>query len=378
MELESGIKAARNGRWSRWWDQARLLADAPIPSSSDTDGRGSPDWLADSAGAPAEESTGGSIAKEFFTFLSRSRAYILLLDAAYNVLAASQSFRDSRVSANDLEGSNFIDLLDADSQLKARLFLETMADRPSLIDLEHRVPSDKSRRVTYCFCRVGESGQTRIIAAGRDQEDPVKLVEQLVRLTNELEDSHHVAGSVRTADALTGLGNRRWIYDRLNALWREADRRGALVWVLMADLDHFKKINRTFGREMGDEVLKTIATVLDRSVRAGDCVCRYGGDKFLLAGVCADQSEMPGLAGRILTAIRALRFEREGITSRVTISLGSALAHPIEPCEPWVVLQAADRAVHRAKEAGRDRYDVEPGVLGRPEGLFANPNPRFR
>jgi diguanylate cyclase (GGDEF)-like protein len=378
MDLDSGINAARNGRWSQWWDHARLLANAPIPNSSNSDEIVPPDWLADSADAPAEELTGGSIANEFFTCLSRSRAYILLLDAAYNVLAASRSFRDSRVSANDLEGSNFIDLLDADSQLKARLFLETMADRPSVIDLEHRVPGDKSRRVTYCFCRLGESGQTRIIAAGRDQEDPVMLVEQLVRLSNELEDSHHVVCTDETTDALTGLGNRRWIYDRLNALWREADRRGTLVWVMLADLDQFKKINRTFGREMGDEVLQTIATVLDRSVRAGDCVCRYGGDEFLLAGVCADESEMPGLAGRILTAIRGLRFERGDITLRVTISLGSALAHPIEPCQPWVVLQAADRAVHRAKDAGRDRYDVEPGVLGRPEGLCANPNPRFR
>ena len=378
MDPESGIKAARNGRWSKWWDQARLLANAPIPNSSDTDERGSPDWLADSACTPAEDLTGGSIANEFYTCLSRSRAYILLLDAAYNVLAASRSFRDSRVSANDLEGSNFFDLLDADSQLKARLFLETMADRPSLIDLEHQVPSDKSRRVTYCFCRVGESGQTRIIAAGRDQEDPVKLVEQLVRLNTELEDSHREVGTNETTDALTGLGNRRWIFDRLNAVWREADRRGTLVWVMLADLDQFKKINRTFGREMGDEVLKTIATVLDRSVRAGDCVGRYGGDEFLLAGVCATESEMPGLAGRILTAIRGLRFEWGGVTSRVTISLGSALAHPIEPCQPWLVLQAADRAVHRAKEAGRDRYDVEPGVLGRPEGLCANANPRFR
>ena len=79
---------------------------------------------------------------------------------------------------------------------------------------------------------------------------------------------------------------------------------------------------------------------------------------------------MPGLAGRLLRAVRDLRFDVAGKTPRLTISLGAALAYPSEPCQPWVVLQRAVRAIHRAKDAGRDRYDVEPGVLGMPEGDF--------
>jgi diguanylate cyclase (GGDEF)-like protein len=120
-------------------------------------------------------------------------------------------------------------------------------------------------------------------------------------------------------------------------------------------------------------VLRAIARLLHSSVRAGDWVCRCGGDGFLLAGLCTDESEMPGLAGRILSAIRGLRLDLGGHQARITISLGAALAYPGERCEPWLVLQAADRAVQRAKEAGRDRYDVEPGVLGRPE--FSAPIP---
>jgi diguanylate cyclase len=213
---------------------------------------------------------------------------------------------------------------------------------------------------------------------GRDQEDPLTLVEQLVRLNTELEESRCGLNTDATTDSLTGLGNRRWLFERLSTLWREASRQGTLVWVMMADVDQFKKFNLCFGQESGDELLKVIAQKLHNSVRTGDWVCRYGGDGFLLAGLCSDESEMPGLAGRILTAIRGLQVEVAGRIPRITISLGAALAYPTEPCQPWVVLQAADRAIQRAKEAGRDRYDVEPGVVGRPEGAVARHNPRFR
>jgi len=379
MDLDNGIKSARNGRWSKWWAEARLLADPAVMQSSENDERGSPAHSLDMPRSLlVEEATDGFFADEFFTLLLRSHAYVLLLDPSYKILATSQSFRNSLLSENNPVGSNFIELLDPGSQVKAQSLLEKLTDRSCLTELEHRTPTDTAHRVNYCFCRTSGFGLSHIIAVGRDQEDPSKLVEQLVRLDNELEESRQVPATDELTDALTGLGNRRWLYERLNTLWREADRQGTLVWVMMADVDQFKKFNHTFGHDSGDELLKLIAQVLRDSVRGEDWVCRYGGDGFLLAGFCGAESEMPGLAGRILTSIRGLRFEVAGMTPRITISLGAALAHPIEPCQPWVVLQAADRAVHRAKDAGRDRYDVEPGVLGRPEGALAKPNPRFR
>jgi diguanylate cyclase (GGDEF)-like protein len=300
------------------------------------------------------------------------------MDPAYRILAANQSFRDSQIPAQDPEGSNFLELLESESQIKARLVLETMTDRPCMIELAHRPHAEVTHRVSYCFCRTGDFGESRIIAVGRDQENPLELVEHLVRLNTELEESRHELSTDDMTDELTGLGNRRWLFERLNVLWREASRHGTLVWVMMADVDHFKKFNHSFGHESGDNLLKSIAGVLHNSVRAGDWVCRYGGDGFLLAGICTDESEMPGLAGRILSAIRGLRFDVEGKSARTTISLGAALAYPSEPCQPWIVLQAADRALNRAKEAGRDRYDVEPGVVGRPDGSSTKCNPRFR
>jgi diguanylate cyclase (GGDEF)-like protein len=377
MDLDDGINLARNGRWSKWWAEARLLVDAPGPASSENDEVRPP---APPGSALAQEATGGYLADEFFALLSRSRAYVLLLDLSYKILATSQSFRNSLIVENNPVGSNFIDLLDPGSQFKARSLLEKLTARSCQSELEviHRTRADTAHRVNYCFCRRPDFGLSGIIAVGRDQENPLELIEQLVQLNTELEQSRHVPATDELTVASTGLGNRRSLDERLNALWSEAECQGTLVWVMMADVDEFKKFNHTFGHDSGDELLKEITQVLHKSLRAGDWVCRYEGDRFLLAGFCSNESEMPGLAGRILTAIRGLRFEVAGTTPRITISLGAALAHPIESCQPWVVLQAADRALHRAKDAGRDRYDVEAGVLGRPEGYCAKPSTRFR
>ena len=378
MDLDSGRETARNGRWSKWWAEARSLADASSGMSPLKADAAASDLPSEVGPGVAGEISGRHVADEFHTLLSAARAYVLLMDHSFKILSASQSFRDSEISGQEPTGSNFIELLDLESQSRFRSFLETMTDRPTLIELTHWSPAEAARRVTYCFRRTGDLGQSRIIAVGRDQEDPLELVERLLRLNTELEESHQRLANDETIDPLTGLENRRRLFDRLEVLWLEASRQGTLVWVMMADLDHFKKINQTFGQEIGDELLKTIAAKLHNSVRAGDWLCRYGGDSFLLAGFCTDESEMPGLAGRTLAAIRGLRFDLGGKFPQVTISLGAALAYPSETYEPRVVLQAADRAVRRAKEAGRDRYDVEPGVAGRPEGLSAKPNQRFR
>ncbi len=339
MDLDCGIKAAGHGRWSKWWAEARSLAKRPTTASQHDADRGSPDRPGEANLALAEELTSGLIAEEFLTLLSCSRAYVLLMNASYKILAANQSFRDSQIAADDPTGSNFIELLDAESQLRARLLLETMADRPCVIELAHRTQTETTRQITYSFCRTGDCGQSRIIAVGRDQEDPLELVEQLVQLDTEFEESRYGLNPDDTTDISTGLGNRRRLFERLDALWREASSQGTLVWVMMADVDQFRTINQAFGHEAGDEVLEAIARKLHNSVRAGDWVCRYGGDGFLLAGVCTDESEMPGLAGRLLRAVRGLRFDVAGKTPRLTISLGAALAYPSEPCQPWVVLQ---------------------------------------
>ena len=191
MDLDCGIKAAGHGRWSKWWAEARSLANASTTMSATEAEREFPDRPGESVGVAVNEMSGGIIAEEFLPLLSSSRAYILLIDQSHKILAASQSFRDSQIPENDPVGSSFIELFEPESQSKARSLLETMAERPCLTEFTHRTLTGATRRVTYCFCRTGDFGPVRIIAVGRDQEDPSSLAEQLVRINTEIEESLH-------------------------------------------------------------------------------------------------------------------------------------------------------------------------------------------
>ena len=133
---------------------------------------------------------------------------------------------------------------------------------------------------------------------------------------------------------------------------------------MMVDLDHFKAINDTFGHQVGDEALVTVARAMREAVRTEDVVARYGGEEFVLAGLCRNESEPLDLAARLVEVIRHLQVELPDRTLRLTASLGLTLVQPGHLSPPWITLKVADRALYRAKAAGRDRYVVEPGVLG--------------
>ena len=133
----------------------------------------------------------------------------------------------------------------------------------------------------------------------------------------------------------------------------------------MADLDHFKAVNDTYGHQAGDEVLMAASRALRATVRTEDLVARYGGEEFVLAGMCHHESEVLGLADRLLKAVRGVQVEWSGHTLLLTTSVGIVVTEPDGFHSPWVALQAADRAMYRAKVGGRDRSELEPGVLGR-------------
>ena len=305
-------------------------------------------------------------ADAFEALLWRSEDFVLLLDDSYTILAASNSFATAITGGHDPAGRRFLDLLDSGCRTKAQSFLDGLTERPCLIELNHPTASRVIRLASYGFCRFLTREGPRIVAVGRDQEAGLRLVEKLVQLNGELDAARCVLAQQALTDPLTGLGNHRWLFDRLDALWAAAQRSHELVWLMMADLDHFKAINDTFGHQAGDEVLKAAARTLREAVRAGDLVARYGGEEFILAGTCSDFSEPCQMADRLLDAIRSLRLQ---IPSRLTISLGVALSRPVRSDPPARAIHAADQALYRAKAQGRDRCEIDPEILGGPESL---------
>jgi diguanylate cyclase (GGDEF)-like protein len=165
------------------------------------------------------------------------------------------------------------------------------------------------------------------------------------------------AAAIRSAeeDALTRIGNRRLIERVLGDV---AENREQLA-LLMADIDHFKRINDTFGHEVGDHVLRALGHILASDARAGQIVVRYGGEEFVFALPSVELGAARDFAERIRMKVRSYPWDSLDPRLVVTVSIGVACG----PAGSWrSVLAAADRALYLAKRRGRNRVEVAQRV----------------
>jgi two-component system, cell cycle response regulator len=155
-------------------------------------------------------------------------------------------------------------------------------------------------------------------------------------------------------DALTGLWSRRAILEILQAELSGADSNDRSTGILLLDLDRFKSVNDTHGHLAGDRVLQETAHRLSHVLRAYDSIGRYGGEEFLIVVPGPDGKELLDLAERIRAAIACVPVDSGESKIRVTSSIGAAIARPGEKSANCVI-ESADRALYRAKKAGRNR-----------------------
>ena len=154
-------------------------------------------------------------------------------------------------------------------------------------------------------------------------------------------------------DPLTGLANRRALVDALSAAVRRAKRSGRPVSLILADVDHFKHFNDTFGHPAGDEVLRAIGQTLRRMTRQTDTAARHGGEEFAILLPETHGGDAAALAERCRSAIAAL----DELPQFVTASFGIATLMPESTTEPRTaesLIKAADAALYRAKAEGRN------------------------
>ncbi|HWX39066.1 MAG TPA: diguanylate cyclase, partial [Candidatus Sulfotelmatobacter sp.] len=155
-------------------------------------------------------------------------------------------------------------------------------------------------------------------------------------------------------DPLTGLYNRRYLEESLNRELQRSRRAGRNLSLVMLDLDHFKHFNDTFGHQVGDILLKEVAGVIKGRVRAGDLACRYGGEEFSLIIAEVDTRGAHKCVESIREAIKHLSLHHHGQTlGTITVSAGIA-AFPAHADTSEDLIRAADEALYRAKQAGRD------------------------
>lgn len=169
----------------------------------------------------------------------------------------------------------------------------------------------------------------------------------------ELERTRLTAESI--TDPLTGLLNRRGFGARINEEIARAERYGHGLSLLLADIDHFKTYNDSFGHPAGDRALRRVGAILEASVRNADTVARVGGEEFAIILPNTDREGALTLAHRCRTAVEQSDWARRGIT----ISIGVAL-YDVDSESTEALMEQADRALYAAKDLGRNCAVVAP------------------
>ncbi len=157
-------------------------------------------------------------------------------------------------------------------------------------------------------------------------------------------------------DPLTGLPNRRALMDRLRMAWARMQRRGGELSFIMADVDHFKRVNDAYGHSVGDKVLQEVARTIARQCRENDLPARYGGEEFAIVVPDEAVSGAFHLAERCRREMEKVNLPVQGEPIRPTASFGVADAVGVPSAE--LLVDRADQALYQAKAAGRNRVAV--------------------
>jgi diguanylate cyclase (GGDEF)-like protein len=212
------------------------------------------------------------------------------------------------------------------------------------------------------------SGALRLAAGDREHRIEVHIPHELVNvaqafnvMTGQILAQEQALERAATTDGLTGLFNRRE-FDRILAdEVRRGARYGSVLSLAIGDVDHFKQFNDAHGHQAGDEVLRTVARTLRRSVRDVDKVFRFGGEEFVLLLPESDVAGALQTAERVRAAVEEMVVPlANGSKARVSISIGVAM-HPAHGATPDELLRSADAALYESKAKGRNRVTAAIG-----------------
>lgn len=159
-------------------------------------------------------------------------------------------------------------------------------------------------------------------------------------------------------DPLTGVANRRYIESAMATRFAELKGLGTGFGAILADVDHFKRFNDTYGHAAGDRVLRMVASTLSSNCRPFDVVGRWGGEEFLVLATHAGADQIGMLAERLRALVAESNLTADGNVLRVTISLGATTARPDD--DAATLLHRADELLYRSKSDGRNRVTFAP------------------
>lgn len=195
---------------------------------------------------------------------------------------------------------------------------------------------------------IGEAGTRRAASSSRSLEGMARNRKEVEALRDELVQMRKMANT----DALTGLANRRNFDETIAG----AIGNGTEFALILTDIDHFKRINDTYGHSFGDYVLKTVTAAMGQALRAGTFIARTGGEEFAIVIAKAKEKEALAAAERVRQTVEKAKIMKGKEEVRITMSLGVVLSSAAETSIQ--IYDAADSALYQSKHAGRNRVTL--------------------
>ncbi len=217
-----------------------------------------------------------------------------------------------------------------------------------------QIPEYLSLPIIYLSSEMDEVKQANALRAGAEgfltkPISPVTLINEVNVRVQRMQDLR----SLMVKDSLTGLFNHTFIQRFLDATFANAVRTKQPCCVVMIDVDHFKKVNDTYGHPMGDQVLIAISRLLRQSVREGDAVGRYGGEEFVMVLNNLTKETAFKIVDKIRSAFSQLKFEHNDNVFNCTFSAGISMSSENETTLD--LMEDADQALYRSKQSGRNQ-----------------------
>ncbi|MFH1438849.1 MAG: diguanylate cyclase [Pseudomonadota bacterium] len=274
------------------------------------------------------------------------------------------------------DGGEALELLDKNPRDLSLLLVDWMMPKHHGVDVIRAVRAGDEHPFLYCILLTSKDAKDDIVAgfqAGADDyvTKPYNKQELWARILTglrirqlmvSLERQNRLLSDLALKDPLTQLLNRRAMESILTTEVARASRFSKPICVGMGDIDHFKKVNDTYGHLSGDKVIKAIGEVLRQSTRTMDTVARYGGEEFVIILPESEEAGCRHVAERIRQEVEAMTTQADGSDQiiKVTISLGFVVGVPTDhETGVKLFLDKADQSLYEAKQSGRNRWIIK-------------------
>ena len=285
--------------------------------------------------------------------LSNMFFLILLVQLSFNVIVYFLYFWDFSVQViNGLDMLAFLLMAIMVTYLMGRKYYCHIGDE-KFVQQQVLASAKASEIAQQELLTLQEESQEQL--ESRVQERTLELHIAL----QELETANQELKEKNTLDALSGLYNRRYYDQKIMAEFRRSRRNLTPLSLVMVDIDHFKRVNDSFGHLAGDKCIVEVAAMIKSLLRrSSDVGCRYGGEEFCLILPETDEKGALAMAEDICQSIRQQKITHNGSSIDLTVSCGVTTYQQEKGVTPEIIFECVDKALYKAKQAGRDQVQV--------------------